>query len=463
MAAGQPLQQSTPFQQATLQRNKGPVCFMRCTTAIGVPAGIALYPPDASHLERLDKRRRVHGLYLDDLVVQDGLHLVGAADDEGAGVLVRRHLELQALPLGLHLVHGLEHGVLLGGDSAVCLHLLKVAHDAILQQLFRRGRVVLVVCAAEDAVDGLPVARLQCRVGDLCAHRHALLERIERLLQPLHDLVVLAALEHLVVGFADLIHLGLHGLGAQLGARRRHPAPAAALKVRQQLPLLTVHCQLLAGLVGVAKIGERHFEQLLVAAEALRALCQHGVLRCHRRQRVQHLGAVRRRSVELAGSQLHDRARRQRRRPQALRPQLAHHAGRGRLDKRAGIRQRTRLCRDHVLEVVQRDRVHGRHACAHSVQHVKHGDRDGAPALQPLAPLDRRAVRPVVRRKVVERVRPSRQLAREAAVRLERARDLAVRRDCQQHAQRLGRAVQRVRQQALQLCAADVQHADHLA
>jgi len=42
-----------------------------------------LFPVGSPIFERLDKRAGVHRLYLDNLIIQNGLDLISAADDEG--------------------------------------------------------------------------------------------------------------------------------------------------------------------------------------------------------------------------------------------------------------------------------------------------------------------------------------------------------------------------------------------
>ena len=77
--------------------------------------------------ERLDERAALHRLRLDDVVVEQQLDVVDAADDVGAGVAVLLARELQRLPLGEHAIQRLLQRPLLRGDAGDILELLEVA------------------------------------------------------------------------------------------------------------------------------------------------------------------------------------------------------------------------------------------------------------------------------------------------------------------------------------------------
>ena len=64
-------------------------------------------PPLGPSLEGHNRRRAEHRLRLDDVIVEEGLHLLGALHDGRAGVAVRREHKLERLPLAKHLVERL--------------------------------------------------------------------------------------------------------------------------------------------------------------------------------------------------------------------------------------------------------------------------------------------------------------------------------------------------------------------
>mmetsp|Transcript_1771 Transcript_1771/g.4323 ORF Transcript_1771/g.4323 Transcript_1771/m.4323 type:complete len:206 (+) Transcript_1771:2004-2621(+) len=127
----------------------------------------------------LDKGAGVHRLHLDNLVIQQQLDIVDAAQHKGAGVLVRHRAKLHRRELHLHLLQRLEHRVLLGRAGAHHLHLLHLGQDAVVHQVARRKLHPVLILGAHDGKDLLPVAPLQRRVCELDQQRQVELELLQ--------------------------------------------------------------------------------------------------------------------------------------------------------------------------------------------------------------------------------------------------------------------------------------------
>mmetsp|Transcript_24998 Transcript_24998/g.71872 ORF Transcript_24998/g.71872 Transcript_24998/m.71872 type:complete len:360 (-) Transcript_24998:1877-2956(-) len=150
-------------------------------------------------LDGLDKGRAAHCLGLNDVVVQQCLHIVDALDQVGARLLVIHVAELHLLPLLLHSLHCGLQAVLFPRLCADRFDDRHVVEDALIQKTLEGQGLALFLVGVHLFKQFCDVMRLDGLLAERGHHRHEALKGHNILLEGLrHILLTLRALEVLV-------------------------------------------------------------------------------------------------------------------------------------------------------------------------------------------------------------------------------------------------------------------------
>mmetsp|Transcript_14400 Transcript_14400/g.42369 ORF Transcript_14400/g.42369 Transcript_14400/m.42369 type:complete len:348 (-) Transcript_14400:43-1086(-) len=204
-------------------------------------------PPLGALLERPDEGRAKHRLRLDEVVVEQQLDLVDAADDVRPRIAVLHHGELERLPIHKHLVERLLERELLGGGGGNLVELLAPRLQVRRQdggEARCRGRTEGLTHHLRHA---LPVAVAHPLIAQARDEWHLLLEGVDAALELLgrrqrrrgHALLR-EGLDRLEVVLPERLDLAVHHLRIDFLHRPVEPLGGGRLEGDARAPQLLV-------------------------------------------------------------------------------------------------------------------------------------------------------------------------------------------------------------------------------